>query len=77
MVECGGLENHCTERYRGFESLSLRKEKSPASESEQEFLYLEGAFKAAGFQKRLKNTKTRPQGGDFSLLVPPPPIGDH
>ena len=24
MVECGGLENRCTERYRGFESLSLR-----------------------------------------------------
>ena len=27
MVECGGLENHCTARYRGFESLSLRKKK--------------------------------------------------
>ena len=25
MVECGGLENRCTERYRGFESLSLRR----------------------------------------------------
>ena len=25
MVECGGLENHCTERYRGFESLLLCK----------------------------------------------------
>jgi len=24
-VECGGLENHCTARYRGFESLSLRQ----------------------------------------------------
>ena len=24
VVECGGLENHCTARYRGFESLSLR-----------------------------------------------------
>lgn len=24
MVDCGGLENHCTERYQGFESLSLR-----------------------------------------------------
>ncbi len=24
VVECGGLENRCTERYRGFESLSLR-----------------------------------------------------
>ena len=25
VVDCGGLENHCTERYRGFESLSLRQ----------------------------------------------------
>ena len=25
VVDCGGLENRCTERYRGFESLSLRK----------------------------------------------------
>ncbi len=27
MVDCIGLENRRTERYRGFESLSLRKEK--------------------------------------------------
>ena len=25
MVDRGGLENRCTERYRGFESLSLRR----------------------------------------------------
>ena len=25
VVDCGGLENRCTERYPGFESLSLRK----------------------------------------------------
>lgn len=25
VVDCGGLENRCTERYRGFESLTLRK----------------------------------------------------
>ena len=24
VVDCGGLENRCTARYRGFESLSLR-----------------------------------------------------
>jgi hypothetical protein len=24
VVDCGGLENRCTVRYRGFESLSLR-----------------------------------------------------
>jgi hypothetical protein len=25
VVDCGGLENRCTARYPGFESLSLRK----------------------------------------------------
>ena len=25
VVDCGGLENRCAERHRGFESLSLRK----------------------------------------------------
>ena len=25
VVECGGLENRCTARYRGFESLPLRQ----------------------------------------------------
>ena len=25
VVDCGGLENRCTARYRGFESLSLRQ----------------------------------------------------
>ena len=29
VVECGGLENHCAERYRGFESLTLRKVEMP------------------------------------------------
>ena len=29
MVECGGLENHCTARYRGFDSLSLRLKPKP------------------------------------------------
>ena len=28
MVEGGGLENRCAERYRGFESYSLRQKKS-------------------------------------------------
>ena len=28
VVECGGLENHCTAMYRGFESLSLRFKKA-------------------------------------------------
>ena len=30
MVECGGLENRCTARYRGFESLPLRQLKFTA-----------------------------------------------
>ena len=30
VVDRGGLENRCTERYRGFESLSLRKTKEKA-----------------------------------------------
>ena len=30
VVDCGGLENRCTARYRGFESLSLRN--TPSSE---------------------------------------------
>ena len=25
VVDCGSLENYCTERYRGFESLILRQ----------------------------------------------------
>ena len=33
MVECGGLENRCTERYRGFESLSLRGKGANQSDS--------------------------------------------
>ena len=28
VVDCGGLENRCTARYPGFESLSLRKKSS-------------------------------------------------
>ena len=29
MVDCDGFENHCAERYRGFESLSLRHPRFP------------------------------------------------
>ena len=28
VVECGGLENRCAERHRGFESLFLRQSKN-------------------------------------------------
>ena len=38
MVYCTGLENRRTERYRGFESLSLRKKK----EAKASFFALEG-----------------------------------
>ena len=38
MVDCTGLENRRTERYRGFESLPLRKKK----EAKASFFALEG-----------------------------------
>jgi hypothetical protein len=34
VVDCGGLENRCTVRYRGFESLSLRKDTGVAQSVE-------------------------------------------
>ena len=39
MVECTGLENRRTERYRGFESLSLRTE-SCKSQDLQDFFFI-------------------------------------
>jgi hypothetical protein len=36
-VECGGLENRCTERYRGFESLFLRSNHQKGSEYSEPF----------------------------------------
>ena len=47
MVECGGLENRCTARYRGFESLflRLRSPKSDQREDEGElffYIYVKG-----------------------------------
>ncbi len=41
VVECGGLENHCTVRYRGFESLTLRyKQKEPTTVNVVGFFYV-------------------------------------
>ena len=34
VVDCGGLENRCTARYRGFESLSLRNKGCKSSSYE-------------------------------------------
>ena len=34
VVDCGGLENRCTARYRGFESLSLRSKGCKSSSYE-------------------------------------------
>ena len=39
VVDCGGLENRCTARYRGFESLSLRK-KSGCVEIHVHFFFM-------------------------------------
>ena len=33
VVDCGGLENRCTERYPGFESLALRKNRMQMKEN--------------------------------------------
>ena len=38
MVECTGLENRRTERYRGFESLSLRTESCKSKDLQDFFL---------------------------------------
>ena len=38
VVDCGSLENYCTERYRGFESLILRQEKIKGLSFETFFL---------------------------------------
>ena len=35
VVDCGGLENRCTARYPGFESLSLRKTNRTIPDSKQ------------------------------------------
>lgn len=57
-------------------SLSARKEIPPASESEQEFLFPERAFKnRQDFDKQLRGIKTRPEGGGICLLVPHLPLG--
>ena len=39
MVECGGLENRCTARYRGFESLLLCKLKKLKKSNFFEYVY--------------------------------------
>ncbi len=44
MVDYNGLENRRTERYRGFESLSLRKEEAVSSSGAASFLYLPKQF---------------------------------
>ena len=39
VVDCGGLENRCTARYRGFESLSLRQKSCKSSTCNSFFIY--------------------------------------
>ena len=61
-VECTGLENRRTERYRGFESLFLRKENPKA------FALGFFVFKSVKLaSKRIKNKKSinRANGLDF------------
>ncbi len=40
MVECTGLENRRTERYRGFESLSLRTESCKSQDLQDFFSFV-------------------------------------
>ena len=40
MVECTGLENRRTERYRGFESLSLRTESCKSKDLQDFFIII-------------------------------------
>ena len=43
VVDCGSLENYCTERYRGFESLILRQ-KIKGLSSEAFFFECNGSY---------------------------------
>ena len=53
VVDCIGLENRRTERYRGFESLSLRRHKGWLKNFNQPFLYseLEACLQNSEYQK--------------------------
>ena len=53
LVDCTGLENRRTARYRGFESLSLRNEEAPASA---------GVFHFQSFPDARVNTTQWPVG---------------
>ena len=47
MVDCTGLENRRTERYRGFESLSLRK-KSGTTKVAPDFRFIAAGSSLTG-----------------------------
>ncbi len=75
MVECGGLENRCTARYRGFESLFLRQSKvKTIRESEWFFVF---RHCEPGLPERAKclKTKTIPPGIAFYFALKLPPMG--
>ena len=55
MVDCGGLENRCTARYPGFESLSLRwKELQNKENPCKLILYRDFLFLVHGKNKHIK-----------------------
>ena len=55
MVDCGGLENRCTARYPGFESLSLRwKELQNKENPCKLILYGDFLFLVHGKNKHIK-----------------------
>ena len=57
VVDRGGLENRCTERYRGFESLSLRKVSGCVDVTHSLFLFV---FVINSFMRFLINNHTDP-----------------
>ena len=73
LVDCTGLENRRAARYRGFESLSLRKGNESARDSGR-FSFPEPGVKLAS--KPGAGTEKRPSAGRPSFrrpLMPPPP----
>ena len=58
VVDCGGLENRCTARYPGFESLSLRNKGCKSSNYEIYTLYYTQEYKADCTELRVMFYKT-------------------
>ena len=67
VVDRGGLENRCTERYRGFESLSLRNKKRQVKDSN----LFEGFYLSLFYCKEARGS----EGMDLSIPLSPQESG--